>query len=218
MYKLLCLVLLVELAAGLYHKPRPLVCSIINNIEYIDEVIEAPQVEVVRVPLSFRQVNFNTVYETSILPVTNIAFETITEPGARLEVTEVQLLDETQALTIMDVSTLTQSLVFTDVKLFTRTATNYIRDFHTISALRTAYQTVTDVQTAFSQVTLTAQETELSTVTVTEAVLRTERVVERVPGPTVAVTSTDIELEQFTNTHTLTKMITRTVCLPQENL
>lgn len=182
------------------------------------QIVEAQQIEVVKVPLPIREINLNTVYETTILPVTEVTFETSTEPGIRIEVTDVQLVEETQLLTVVSVSTLTQSLVHTRVNIFTSTATNYIRDIDTVSVLKTAYQTVTEIHTAFTQVTLTAQETELSTITITEPVLRTEQVVETVQETVVGGTSTALLVDEFTNTHTLTKMITRTVCLPQESL
>lgn len=172
----------------------------------------------VRVPLPIRQINLNTIYETTVLPVTEVTFETTTEPGARIEITDVQLVEETQLLTVVSVSTVTHSLVNTRVNIFTSTATNYIRDIDTVSVLKTAYQTVTEVETTFTQVTLTAQETELNTLTITEPVLRTEQVVETVLETAVVDTSTLLHIDEFTNTHTLTKMITRTVCLPQENL
>lgn len=205
--------LLLQLSAARYYKPRPLVCPVTQQVEQVDETLEVTQLEVVKTPFVVSKVQFNTVYESRPVAVTHVALETVTAAPQELGVTEVQLVVETVPLTAVKVSTVTREVVDTNVNLFTLTATNYISSFHTVSATKTEHVTATTEATVLLDTTHRLLHTDVSTVTVTEADLRTSVVISSVPVTEVVATETQVEARTVIYTHTLTKMITNTVCL-----
>lgn len=218
MYKTVsCLLvtLLVQLAAARFYKPRPLFCPVFHDVEYVDEVLRAKEIEVLHVPLPINQVNLNTVYKTSEVLVTSVIFQTLTAPPQQLVVADIQLVEQTDTLARVKVSTVTSSLTQTRVDVITSSATNYHTEFQTIPVYQTSHDIDTQVNTIFTQVTQTLPTTFYSTVTVTDVQLQTETVVETVSVTRDTFLVTETVVRDFTNTHSLTKMITSTVCLPQ---
>lgn len=212
--QLLLLLPLLQGAAALYYKPRPLVCPVTQEVQHVDETLEATQLEVVISPFVVSKVTLNTVYESRPVAVTEVALHTVTAPATQLEVTEVQLVQETLPLTVVKVSTVTSTLTETLVEQLTRTATNYQTQVETLSAPETSHETETVLETATETVTEREMAMETSTLRHTEAVLRTKLVVETVREATVAGTSTLLKVDTVTSTHILTKMITQTICPP----
>lgn len=214
---LLLLFPLLQGTTALYYKPRPLMCPITQEVENVDETLEATQIEVVTTPFLVNKVTLNTVYENLPLPVTSVTLHTVTEETPQIEVTEVQLVRETVPFTVVKVSTLTRTLTQTLVEPHTRTATNYLTHVETLAVPETVHETVTVVETAAETVTQREMAMETSTLRHTKGLLQTKVVVEVVRQPTVAGTSTLLEVDTVTNTHILTKMITQTICpLPSE--
>ncbi|MPC78527.1 hypothetical protein E2C01_073015 [Portunus trituberculatus] len=206
--------LLLQLAAALYYKARPLMCPVTVEVEQLEKMLEATQLEVVTTPFLVSKVQLNTVYESRPVSVTHVALETVTAKPLQLDVTEVQLVLETVPLTDVKVSTVTLTLSHTLVERFTLTATNYVTHVETLAAPETVQETVTAVQTQVAIVTQREMDMVTSTLTQTEAVLQTELVVEVVSSSLVATTTTQLQVDTFTSTHVLTKMITQTICPP----
>ena len=167
---LFLLPLLLQLAAALYYKPRPLVCPVTLEVEQLKEVLKATQLEVVTTPFLVSKVQLNTVYESRPVSVTHVALETVTAKPIQLDVMKVQLVLETVPLTAVKVSTVTMTLTHTLVEHFTRTATNYITHVETLAAPETVQETVTVVQTQAATVTQREMDMVTSTLTQTEAV------------------------------------------------
>lgn len=205
--------LLLQLTAARYYEPRPLVCPVTQKVQQLEETLEATQLEVVKTPFVVSKVQLNTVYESRPVAVTQVALETVTAAPQQLQVTEVHLVLETVPLTAVKVSTVTREVVDTNVNLLTRTATNYITRFQTLSAFKTQHVTSTTQSTVVLETTRRLRHTSVSTVTVTKAALRTSVVLSSVPHTEVVATETKVEAQTVIYTHTLTKMITNTVCL-----
>lgn len=221
MYKsLLCLLvaLLVQMASARFYKPLPLVCSVTQDVQYKVEELQAKEIEVVRVPVPISKMQLNTVYTTSVLPVTAISVQTNTAQPVRLEVTDIQVEEVTEPLTLVKVNTVTSRVVLTQLDVLTSTATNYHTDIHTLTAVEVVPLTVTDVETVLSQLTETVAGTVLTTLTLTQGQLRTTVKVLDVPSTTVVGTATVTEVNTVTNTHNLTKMITQTICPPPNEI
>lgn len=210
---LLPLLLLLQRATALYYKPRPLVCPVTQDVEYVDETLEATEVEVLTTPFVVSKVTLNTVFQSLPLPVTSVALHTVTAEAPLLEVTEVRLVRVTVPLTAVKVSTVTLEVMATSVSFFTVTATNYVSAFQTLSAYKTQHATATTLETVQLATTVTLQSTSVSTITATEGALRTSRVVSSVHHTVTAATDTQIETRTAYYTHTLTKMVTSTICL-----
>ncbi|MPC59111.1 hypothetical protein E2C01_053126 [Portunus trituberculatus] len=205
--------LLVQLAAARYYKPRPLVCPVTQEVEIVDETLEAKQLEVVTTPFVLSQVQLNTVYQTRPVVVTQVTLVTVTAKPLQLDLTEVQLVLETLPLTAVKVNTVTREVVDTNVNLLTRTATNYVSQFQTLTAIKTHHVTSTTQQTVVLHTTHKVVHTSVSSVTVTEAALTTDLVVSTLPRTVVVATETKLEPRTVFYTHSLTKMITSTICL-----
>ncbi|KAK3853149.1 hypothetical protein Pcinc_040297 [Petrolisthes cinctipes] len=214
MYRLLCMLFVAHLATARYYEPQPLNCHSSNVIHYQDQTLKVNDLQVVRVPLPSVDIHVNTVYETSIVPFTSTISSGELGPDQQLVVTEVQLVDETLPLTQVEVRTITRNVIETEINSFTRTATNFITDVQTVPALTTLRITVTQPQTQFIEVTETIAVTEFSTVKEVKTELQTQIDVVRIPQTAVVSTFTVNEVENFTNIHSLTKMITQTVCPP----
>lgn len=205
--------LLLQLAAARYYKPRPLMCSVTQEVEIVDETLEATQLEIVKTPFVLSQVQLNTVYQTRPVAVTQVTLVTVTAEPVQVDVTEVQLRMETLPLTAVKVSTVTREVVDTKVNLLTRTATNYVSHFQTLTAIKTHHVTSTTQETVVLHTTHKVVHTSVSSVTVTEAALSTEVVVSTLPTTVVVATETKMEPRTVFYTHSLTKMITSTICL-----
>lgn len=214
----LLLLPLLQEAATLYYKPRPLVCPVTYEVQHVEETLEVTQLEVVTTPFVVSKVTLNTVYESRPVTVTHVSVHTVTAEPQLVQVTEVQLVRETLPLTAVKVSTVTQEVVDTSVSFFTATATNYVSSFQTLSALKTQHATATTLETLWLATTVTINTTSVSSVTVTEAALRTSVLVSTVPHTITAATETHLETRKVFYTHTLTKMITSTVCLGRGDL
>ncbi|KAK4293474.1 hypothetical protein Pmani_033830 [Petrolisthes manimaculis] len=214
MYRLLCMLFVAHLATARYYEPQPLNCQSSNVIHYQDQTLKVNDLQVVRVPLPSVDIHVNTVYETSIVPFTSTISSGVLGPEQQLVVTEVQMVDETLPLTQVEVRTITRNVIETELNHFTRTATNFITDVQTVPALTTLRITVTEAQTQFIAVTETIPVTEFSTVKEVTTELLTQTEVVRIPQTAVVSTFTVNEVENFTNIHSLTKMITQTVCPP----
>lgn len=210
---LLLLLPLLQGSAALYYKPRPLVCPVTQEVEHVDEVLEATQLELLVTPFVVSKVSLNTVYESRALPVTSVELHTVTAAADQLDVTEVRVVRETLPLTAVKVSTVTREVVHTSLSFYTITATNYNTDFLTLSALKTQHVTATALETLWLATTVTQHSTSVSTITVSAATLSRSLFVSSVPQTVTAATHTHIETRQVIYTHTLTKMITSTVCL-----
>ncbi|XP_069172300.1 uncharacterized protein [Procambarus clarkii] len=208
------LAVLVQLAAALYYKPRPLLCSVSQTVKYQEKVLNNTEVDVLHVPFPINQINLNTIFQTRVVPVTSVVFETATAPVLQVEMTDVQLVEVTEPLTVVKVDTVTSILVETQLDIATSTAINYKTDIESLAVIETLHQTVVDVETRFVQLTKTVPLTVFSTVTVTKARLQTKVVVKTVPVTTVATTVTHVEVREVTSTHSLTKIIINTVCPP----
>lgn len=211
-YKLLYLVVVVQLACARYYKPRPPVCPVTNEILYQNETLEAFQVQVVSVPLPMAKIYLNTVYQTSVVPIVTSTCVTVTEPGPLLEVTDVKFVLETQPLTVARVSTVTRNVIETELEYLTKTGTNYQTQVQTIPAVNTFHYTLTETDTQILTTTQTVPSYQYYTLTVTKAQLLTKLVTEEVPITTIVALQTEVQLEDFTSTHSLTKMITHTIC------
>ncbi|KAK4293476.1 hypothetical protein Pmani_033832 [Petrolisthes manimaculis] len=213
-YRLLYLVVLVQLASALYYKPRPPICPVTNQIQYQNDTLEASEVQVVNLPLPVAKIFLNTIYKTSVLPIITSTCVTVTEAGPQLEVTDVQLVFETKPLTVVRVSTITKNVIETELEYLTKTGTNYETHMQTLPAVKTFHHKVTETNTQIITTTQTVLEYKYITLTVNKAQLVTEVVTEEVPITTVVAWQTQVELEDFTSTHSLTKMITQTICPP----
>ncbi|ROT72383.1 hypothetical protein C7M84_009235 [Penaeus vannamei] len=166
----LSMLVLAQVAAGLYYENFPLVCPLKQDVQYEDKVIQATYLE-------------------------------------------VQLLETQVPLTLTQIETVTRRLSETVLDVATRTATNYHTLVETVAVLQTHFDTVTEVQTRLLDVTLTVHETQFSTLTWTLSQLETQQLVESVKETSVT-TTTEYVPRYTTNTHTLTKMVTQTVCPP----
>ena len=204
--------LLLQLTAARYYEPRPLICPVTQEVVQLDETLEATQLKVVTTLFVVSKVQLNTVYQNLPVAVTHMALETVTAATPQVEVTEVQLVLEKVPLTAVKVSTVTRQVVDTNVNLFTLTATNYITEFQTLSAIKTQHVTSTTLETVVLETTHKLFHTSLSTITMTKAVLTTSVVMSTLPSTVVVATETQVESRTVTYTHTLTKMITSTVC------
>lgn len=210
----LLLVVLMQEAAALYYKPRPLVCPSSPNVQYLQETLQAKEVKVVEVPLPVTQFNINTVYQTSVVPVTSVILHTVTAPAEQVEVTGVHLVEVTSSVTEDVVDTVTSTVVTTQLDVLTHSATNYHTEFHTLPVHETSHLTVESVETIVSQVTQTVPVNVLSTITITKMQLQTKVETKDVPMTSVVATSVVVVGDHVTNTHKLTKMITQTICPP----
>ncbi|XP_037783620.1 uncharacterized protein LOC119579810 [Penaeus monodon] len=209
----LCVLVLVQVSVGLYYENRPLVCPLKQEVQYEDKVIQATYLEVLEQPLVATHVHLKTVYQTTTLPVTATHIHTVTGPPPNATVTEVQLVETQVPQTVTQIETVTNRLTETVLDVATRTATNYHTLVETVAVLETQFDTVTEVQTRLADITLTLQETEFSTLTWTVSQLETQQVVESIEETSVT-TSTEYVPRYRTNVHTLTKMVTQTVCPP----
>jgi len=209
----LSLLVLAQVAAGLYYESFPLVCPLKQDVQYEDKVIQATYLELVQEPLVATHVHLKTVYQTTTLPVTATHVHTVTAPPPNVTVTQVQLLETQVPLTLTQIETVTRRLSETVLDVATRTATNYHTLVETVAVLQTHFDTVTEVQTRLLDVTLTVHETQFSTLTWTLSQLETQQLVESVKETSVT-TTTEYVPRYTTNTHTLTKMVTQTVCPP----
>lgn len=214
---LLCLLgalLLVQMSAARYYKPLPLVCSVTQDIQIQVEEMEAKVFDVVRVPVSINKMQLNTIFSTSVIPVTAVDVQSVTAQPVGLEVTEIKVQEVTEPITLVKVNTLTSRIVHTDVDVLTSTATNYHTDFHTLTATDVFPLTVTNVETVISHLTETVDGTLFTTLTLTQGQLQTTVKVVDVPSTSVVGTATVIQVNTVTNTHSLTKMITQAICPP----
>lgn len=206
--------LLMQLAAARFYKPRPLVCPVTKELKVLNELLEATQVEVVTTPFVVNKVQVNTLYQSRPVAVTHVAIETVTAAQRQVELTEVQLVFETVPFTVVKVNTATLTLTSTVVDPYTLTATNYVTQVETVAAPETVHDTVTVLETKSVTVTQRVMAMATSTLTHTRAVLQTKLVEEVVQETSGAVTTTLLQVDTFTYTHILTKMITQTICPP----
>lgn len=211
---LLLLLQLLHESAALYYKPRPLVCPVTQEVEYVNETLSVTQLDIVLAPFQVNKVTVNTVYQNLPLDVTRVALHTVTAVDPQVEVTQVQLVHETVPVSIVKISTVTRTITQTLLSPLTRTATNYLTQVETLAVPETVHETVTVAETTAETVTQRRMAMETSTLRHTKVVLKTKLVVEVVREKSLAATSTVLEVDTVTNTHILTKMITQTICPP----
>ena len=205
------LVVLLHLASALYYKPLPLQCSVEQKIQYDDQVVQVRHIEAIQAPLPVPHVHLETVFATSMVPVTSVSFVTLTVDPVSMEVSQPVVVPTTVDVVLTAVQTVTKELTETSVNVITSTATNYHTEFATRTLVETLFHTTSLLDTTLVQRTVTKLSTQLSTVTVTQNQLQTKVEVRSVPR-TVLVTATRLQPSTSTSTHYLTKMVTQMVC------
>lgn len=204
----------LQVAAARYYTPA-VQCAGGPTVHYEDETFRVTSVEPTTVYSTVDQVHLNTVLVVQTVPGSFSDLDaSFSSTGEDHFVTKVEVVQESQVVTVPQVDTVVVNVVSTEVEISTSLANNYATEFETLRVPSTSDVTVTSTATIFSQVTVTSSTTVVNTLTVTAPSLLTDVVFESVPQTTFVATATEFNTETSTNVHSLTKMITQFVCPP----
>lgn len=218
-FLLLCLLLVhSSTASGYVEEPKisltPVtVCAVSAEVVYTDTSIAAKEVDVTHVDVVNPLTSLTTIYQTSVVPIRRLVYETVTASPQYIEVTDVEIVPTTVFLPATRVNTVFNTLSVTEVEIVTEYSSHVETVFETVTNVKTKYLDVVLYQTSVGYVTKTVPKSRYTTVVEAEALMKTTYV-EQPVYVTVHETITRYSAIHSTSTSTVRLEVTEALCPP----